>query len=85
METTAIGVLSSSPVHPREVFKEAIKMSSAGIVLAHNHPSGDPSPSQDDLLLTTRLRNAGEILGIPVIDHIIFGDNRYISLKEQGQ
>lgn len=85
VETTAIGVLSSSPVHPREVFKEAIKMSSAGIVLAHNHPSGDPSPSQDDLLLTTRLRNAGEILGIPVIDHIIFGDNRYISLKEWGQ
>jgi DNA repair protein RadC len=85
VETTAIGVLSSSPVHPREVFKEAIKMSSAGIVLAHNHPSGDPTPSQDDILLTNRLRNAGEILGIPVIDHIVFGDNRYISLKERDQ
>lgn len=85
VETTAIGVLSSSPVHPREVFKEAIKMSSAGIVLAHNHPSGDPTPSQDDILLTKRLRNAGEILGIPVIDHIIFGDNRYVSLKEREQ
>lgn len=85
VETTAIGVLSSSPVHPREVFKEAVKMSSAGIVLAHNHPSGDPTPSQDDILLTNRLRNAGEILGIPVIDHIIFGDNRYISLKEREQ
>jgi DNA repair protein RadC len=85
VETTAIGVLSSSPVHPREVFKEAIKMSSAGIVLAHNHPSGDPAPSQDDILLTNRLRNAGEILGIPVIDHVIFGDNRYVSLKEHGQ
>lgn len=85
VETTAIGVLSSSPVHPREVFKEAIKMSSAGIVLAHNHPSGDPTPSQDDILLTSRLRNAGEILGIPVIDHIIFGDNRYVSLKEREQ
>ncbi len=85
VETTAIGVLSSSPVHPREVFKEAIKMSSAGIILAHNHPSGDPSPSQDDLLLTTRLQNAGEILGIPVIDHVVFGASRYISLKEQGR
>lgn len=85
VETTAIGILNSSPVHPREVFKEAIKMSSAGIVLAHNHPSGDPTPSQDDILLTNRLRNAGEILGIPVIDHIIFGDNRYISLKEREQ
>jgi DNA repair protein RadC len=85
VETTAIGILSSSPVHPREVFKEAIKMSSAGIVLAHNHPSGDPTPSQDDILLTNRLRNAGEILGIPVIDHIIFGDNRYVSLKEREQ
>jgi DNA repair protein RadC len=85
IETTAIGILSSSPVHPREVFKEAIKMSSAGLILAHNHPSGDPSPSQDDILLTTRLREAGEILGIQVIDHVIFGDNRYVSLKERGQ
>jgi DNA repair protein RadC len=84
VETTAIGILNSSPVHPREVFKEAIKMSSAGIILAHNHPSGDPSPSQDDLLLTSRLQNAGEILGIPILDHIIFGDNRYLSLKERG-
>lgn len=85
VETTAIGILSSSPVHPREVFKEAVRMSSAGLILAHNHPSGDPGPSQDDLLLTSRLREAGEILGIQVIDHLIFGDNRYISLKERGQ
>jgi DNA repair protein RadC len=85
IETTAIGILSSSPVHPREVFKEAVRMSSAGLILTHNHPSGDPSPSQDDLLLTTRLREAGEILGIQVIDHVIFGDNRYVSLKERGQ
>ena len=85
IETTAIGILSSSPVHPREVFKEAVRMSSAGLILAHNHPSGDPSPSQDDLLLTIRLREAGEILGIQVIDHVIFGDNRYVSLKERGQ
>jgi DNA repair protein RadC len=85
IETSAIGILSSSPVHPREVFKEAIRMSSAGLILAHNHPSGDPSPSQDDLLLTVRLREAGELLGIQVIDHVIFGDNRFISLKERGQ
>ncbi|HEX7714338.1 MAG TPA: DNA repair protein RadC [Bacillota bacterium] len=85
VETTAIGILSSSPVHPREVFKEAIRMSSAAVILTHNHPSGDPTPSQDDLALTSRLRNAGELLGIPVIDHVIFGDTRYVSLKERGQ
>lgn len=85
VETTAIGILSSSPVHPREVFKEAVKMNSAGLILTHNHPSGDPTPSQDDLRLTIRLREAGEILGIQIIDHIIFGDNRYVSLKERGQ
>jgi DNA repair protein radc len=84
IETSALGILSSSPVHPREVFKEAVKMSSAGVVLAHNHPSGDPTPSNDDLLLTSRLKEAGEILGISVIDHVIFGDNRYVSLKERG-
>lgn len=85
VETTAIGILSSSPVHPREVFKEAIKMSSAGLILAHNHPSGDPTPSHDDLRLTKRLYEAGEILGIRIIDHLIIGDNRYLSLKERGQ
>ncbi|MCL6591166.1 MAG: DNA repair protein RadC [Firmicutes bacterium] len=85
IETTAIGILGSSPVHPREVFKEAIKISSAGLVLTHNHPSGDPSPSQDDILLTTRLREAGEILGIAIVDHIIFGENKYISLREYGK
>lgn len=84
VETAAIGILNSSPVHPREVFKEAIKMSSAGLIMTHNHPSGDPSPSRDDLALTSRLREAGEILGIPVIDHVIFGDNKFVSLKEYG-
>lgn len=85
VETTSIGILNSSPVHPREVFKEAIKMNSAGMILTHNHPSGDPSPSKDDLQLTTRLQEAGMILGIQIIDHVIFGDNRFISLKEYGQ
>jgi DNA repair protein RadC len=85
IETTAIGILSSAPVHPREVFKEAIKTNSASLILAHNHPSGDPAPSGDDLALTARLRDAGEVLGIQIVDHVIFGDNRYISLKESGQ
>jgi DNA repair protein RadC len=85
IETTAIGILSSAPVHPREVFKEAIKTNSASLILAHNHPSGDPTPSGDDLALTARLKEAGEVLGIQIVDHVIFGDNRYISLKERGQ
>lgn len=85
VETTAIGILSSSPVHPREVFKEAVKMNSAGLILTHNHPSGDPTPSRDDLSLTARLQEAGQILGIQIIDHVIFGDNRFVSLKECGQ
>jgi DNA repair protein RadC len=85
VETTAIGILSSAPAHPREVFKAAVKANSASLILAHNHPSGDPHPSKDDLALTGRLREAGEIIGIPIVDHVIFGDNRYLSLKEQGQ
>ena len=85
MNTMAIGVLSSCPIHPREVFKPAILANAAGIVLVHNHPSGDPSPSQDDLLLTIRLREAGEVLGIQVIDHVILGYANYASLKEEGR
>jgi DNA repair protein RadC len=84
IETNAIGILSSAPVHPREVFKEAIKTNSASLILAHNHPSGDPTPSSDDLALTARLRDAGEVLGIQIVDHVIFGDSRYTSLKERG-
>ena len=78
------GSLSSSIVHPREVFKAAIANNAASIILAHNHPSGDPEPSRDDIETTHRLVNAGNILGINVLDHIIIGDGRYISLKEQG-
>jgi DNA repair protein RadC len=84
IETTAIGLLSSAPAHPREVFKAAVKTNSASLILAHNHPSGDPWPSRDDLALTGRLRKAGEIIGIPIVDHVIFGDNCYLSLKEHG-
>ncbi|NLJ79965.1 MAG: DNA repair protein RadC [Firmicutes bacterium] len=80
----SIGNLHSSLVHPREMFKEAIKRSSASVILVHNHPSGDLTPSKDDLLVTERLRKAGELLGIEVLDHIIVGDNRYLSFREQG-
>ena len=85
INTVAIGVLSSCPVHPREVFKPAILCNSAGIVLVHLHPSGDPTPSQDDMLLTNRLKAAGELLGIPVMDHVILGEGTFVSLKERGQ
>jgi DNA repair protein RadC len=85
INTVAIGVLASCPVHPREVFKPAILANAAGIVLVHNHPSGDPYPSQDDLLLTSRLKEAGEVLGIQVVDHVILGYANYASLKERGQ
>ena len=78
------GGLSSSIVHPREVFKEAIRRSSAAIILYHNHPSGQPEPSQEDIDITKRLIDAGEVTGINVLDHIIIGDNIYISMKEKG-
>jgi len=77
------GTLNSSPVHPRDVFQAAIATPKcAAIIVTHNHPSGDPTPSRDDIELTKRLINGGEILGVPVMDHIITGDNNYISLKE---
>lgn len=84
VETTSIGLLNSAPVHPREVFKEAVRMNSSGLILAHNHPSGDPSPSKDDLKLTARLYEAGNIIGIQIMDHLIFGNNCFVSLNESG-
>ncbi|WP_339059924.1 DNA repair protein RadC [Tepidibacillus marianensis] len=83
-ETISIGSLNSSIVHPREVFKPAIKKSASSIIVAHNHPSGDPTPSREDIDITKRLVKAGELLGIEVLDHVIIGDERYISLKEKG-
>lgn len=80
----SIGSLDTSIVHPREVFKEAISASAASVVFVHNHPSGDPSPSEDDIKLTERLCQAGEVIGIDVLDHIIIGDNEYTSLKREG-
>ena len=81
----SIGCLDSTVVHPREVFREAAAAAAAAIVLFHNHPSGDPSPSGDDLALTARMVTAGTIMGIDVLDHVILADQRYFSLAESGQ
>ena len=83
-KTLFIGSLNASIVHPREVFKEALQSSSASVICLHNHPSGDPSPSPEDISVTKRLRQAGAILGIELLDHIIVGDGCFISLKERG-
>ncbi|HEY8531410.1 MAG TPA: DNA repair protein RadC [Limnochorda sp.] len=80
----AVGGLDSAPVHPREVFKEAIKRSAASVILAHNHPSGDPEPSAPDLGVTRRLCRAGEILGIEVVDHIIVAQGGFVSFRAKG-
>lgn len=83
-ELISIGTLTSSLVHPRELFLPAITASAAAIVVAHNHPSGDPEPSPEDLALTRRLRQAGEIVGIELLDHVIVAGGRYVSLKQRG-
>lgn len=83
-EIVSIGSLSSTVVHAREVFKTAVKCSAASIILVHNHPSGDPSPSKEDIDITRRLVQSGNIIGIEVIDHLIIGQKNYCSLKEKG-
>jgi DNA repair protein RadC len=80
----AIGTLSSVEVHPREVFKPAICNSAAAMIVVHNHPSGDPEPSRQDIELTTRLREVAELCGIPLLDHVIIGSEGYVSLAERG-
>lgn len=80
----SVGTLDSSVVHPREVFREAALGGAAGVVLFHNHPSGDAKPSRDDVNLTVRLVAAGRLMGIDVLDHIILADVRYFSFKEEG-
>ena len=81
----SVGTLDSSPAHPREIFREAASACAACIVLFHNHPSGDPTPSRDDVALTRRLVEAGELMGIDVLDHVILADTRYFSFKEAGR
>jgi DNA repair protein RadC len=77
------GTLTASLVHPREVFRAAVREAAAALIVAHNHPSGDPEPSTEDLRVTERLRAAGEVLGIPLQDHVILGDARFVSLRER--
>ena len=85
INTVSIGSLNSSLVHPREVFKPAILSNSASIIISHNHPSGETCPSSEDISITTRIKEAGKILGIELLDHIIIGsDERYVSIKERG-
>lgn len=81
----SVGTLNSSLVHPREVFKIAILSNAASIIIGHNHPSGDSTPSQEDINLTKRIKESGKILGIELLDHIIVGDNNYTSLHESGE
>ena len=78
------GSLNASIVHPRELFQRAILANSAALIVAHNHPSGDPSPSPEDIALTRKLVEAGQLLDIPVLDHIVLGYGRYVSFKERG-
>ncbi len=84
LETVSIGSLNASLVHPREVFKPAIALSAAAVIVAHNHPSGDPRPSGDDLELTGRLDKCGELLGIALLDHLVVGDADITSIREYG-
>jgi DNA repair protein RadC len=78
------GTLTASLVHPREVFRPALREAAAAIILVHNHPSGDPTPSREDREVTERLVHVGEILGIPVLDHVIVAERGYVSLRQDG-
>jgi len=84
VSVVSTGSLDSTVVHPREVFREAAAAAAAAIVLFHNHPSGDPTPSPDDLVLTARMVGAGAVMGIDVVDHVVLGDRRYFSMLEAG-
>lgn len=84
-DTVSVGELNSTVVHPREAFKQAVKRSAAAIVFIHNHPSGDPEPSNEDILTTRRLVECGKLLGINVIDHLIMGNGKYTSLRARGK
>lgn len=83
-QTIFIGSLNASIVHPREIFREAVRRSAASIICLHNHPSGDPAPSREDIDVTKRLAECGKIIGVDLLDHLIIGDNKFVSLKEKG-
>ena len=83
--TISTGSLNASIIHPRDIFQRAILVNAAAVILVHNHPSGDPTPSPEDIALTKRLVEAGRVMDITVLDHVIVGEERFVSLKEQGQ
>ncbi len=83
-ELISVGSINSSIVHPREVFKQAIIKNASSLIVLHNHPSGDPTPSREDIEVTKRLSETGKIIGIEILDHIVIGDLRFVSLKEKG-
>ncbi len=83
IDRVSAGTMTGSLIHPREVFKTALLSSAASLLLIHNHPSGDPTPSRDDISITEKLKGAGDLIGITVLDHVIIGDG-YVSLKEKG-
>ena len=85
IKLVSIGSLDSTVVHPREVFREAAAAAAAAIILFHNHPSGDASPSPDDIVLTARMVSAGDVMGIDVLDHLILADQTYYSMNESGR
>ena len=84
LQTLFIGTLDMNVIHPREVFKTALLESAAGIIFVHNHPSGDPEPSEEDIAVTQQLRRVGEIMNIDLVDHVILGEQKYVSLRERG-
>jgi DNA repair protein RadC len=84
VEEVSVGSLNTSLVHPREVFRPAIRKACASVILIHNHPSGDPTPSREDLEVTRRLAEAGKLMGIEVLDHLVIGDGKFISFREKG-
>ena len=84
LEVVSVGTLNASLVHPREVFQRAIREGSANLILVHNHPSGDASPSSDDIEITARLAKVGELVGIEVLDHVILAREKYFSFREEG-
>ncbi len=83
-KTLFVGSVNQSVAHPREIFREAVRCSAARIICSHNHPSGDPSPSENDRQFTQRLKQCGEMMGIEILDHLIIGSEEYISLREEG-
>ena len=84
VDVISIGTLNANIVHPREIFYTAICHRAASVIISHNHPSGDPTPSKEDIAVTEKLTESGKLIGIDLLDHVIIGDGRYISLKDEG-